>query len=109
MRGTELRNLRQKLGLTLEQLAKELYHPTTLRSVGTSTVSRWERSTMVTVLPSWVDLAASAMEARIKRAAGIKPKPLEKHLVGSKIFRDGVWLVWTGTRWLTQEAWDAEG
>lgn len=100
MRGTELRNLRQKLGLTLEQLAAQLYHPTTYKRVSTATVSRWERSTMVTVLPTWVDIAANAMEVRINRDIGAKPKPVEKHPLGTSRVIDGVTRLWNGARWV---------
>lgn len=92
MQGTELKNLRHSLGLTLEQLARELYHPTTFKRVSTSTVSKWERSTMVITLPSWVDMAAAAMKARIMREAGIKapakPRPLGKLAAADKAIED---------------------
>lgn len=60
MKPEELRRRREALGLTQEQLAREL-------DVTTMSVSRWERG--VYQIPHYIELALEAIEMRRRRAA----------------------------------------
>ncbi len=60
MKPEELKRRREALGLTQEQLAREL-------DVTTMSVSRWERG--VYPIPQYNGLALEAIEARRKKAA----------------------------------------
>lgn len=60
MKPEELKRRREALGLTQEQLAREL-------EVTTMTVSRWERG--VHDIPNYIGLALEALEKRRKEAA----------------------------------------
>ena len=60
MRPEELKRRREALGLTQEQLAREL-------DVTTMSVSRWERG--VYAIPHYIGLALEALEARHRKEA----------------------------------------
>ncbi len=60
MKPEELKRRREALGLTQEQLAREL-------DVTTMSVSRWERG--VYPIPHYIELAIEAIEMRRRRAA----------------------------------------
>lgn len=60
MNREDLKRRREKLGLTQEQLAREL-------DVTVLTVSRWERG--VYPVPKHIELAVEALEKRRKEAA----------------------------------------
>ncbi len=60
MKPEELQRRREALGLTQEQLAREL-------DVTVTTVSRWERG--VFPVPHYISLALEALERRRKEAA----------------------------------------
>ena len=60
MKPEELRSRRESLGLTQEQLAREL-------DVAVMTVSRWERG--VNPVPHFIGLALEALEARHRKEA----------------------------------------
>ena len=60
MKPEELKQRREALGLTQEQLAREL-------DVTTMSVSRWERG--VYPIPHYIGLALEAIEARSKKKA----------------------------------------
>lgn len=60
MKSDELKQRREALGLTQEQLAREL-------DVTTMSVSRWERG--VYPIPHYIELALEAIEMRRRQAA----------------------------------------
>ena len=60
MKPEELKRRREVLGLTQEQLAREL-------DVTTMSVSRWERG--IHPIPHYIELALEAIEMRRRRAA----------------------------------------
>jgi transcriptional regulator with XRE-family HTH domain len=66
MNGDELRQRREGLGMTQEQLAKAL-------GVNTMTVSRWERG--VRSIPPHLTLALEAIEIKQKKKSDRKAKP----------------------------------
>lgn len=60
MKSDDLKRRREALGLTQEQLAREL-------DVAVMTVSRWERG--VNPIPHYIELALEAIEARRRKEA----------------------------------------
>ena len=61
MNGNELREKRKELGITQEQLAKEL-------SVASNTIARWEREEMK--IPPYLHLAIETIEQKYKKSIG---------------------------------------